>query len=227
MRFADRREAGRQLADEVARHERVRGATDVVVLGLPRGGVPVAREVADRLGAPLDVLVVRKLGAPGHEELAIGAIGEGDTVVLDEDRARRLGVSPDYLDDVTARERVELRRRVARYRRGEPALPVAGRTVVLVDDGIATGSTVAAAIGVLTGAGAGEIIVAVPVASAEALRVLSASVAAVIVVHVPRELLAVGSHYIDFSATSDDEVVAALAADRPDATSQARRPHPG
>jgi putative phosphoribosyl transferase len=209
VRFTDRQDAGRALADALANHPAIRHR-DPLVLGLPRGGIPVAAEVAARLGAALDVLVVRKLGAPGHAELGIGAVGEGGVRVVDRRTVQALGVSPRYVDAVTEREQAELERRVEHYREGRAMQSVDGRTVVLVDDGIATGGTVRAAIEVLRAHGVGSIVVAVPVASPDTVVELSARVDAVVALRTPRRLGSVGEHYVDFSPTSDRDVVAIL-----------------
>src|SRR6266545_4579660 len=144
--FRDRRDAGRVLAGLL---EHYRDRPDVIVLGLPRGGVPVAFEVAQALGAPLDVFLVRKLGVPGHEEVALGAIASGGVRVLNEDLIRQAGISTDALEAVTAREEAELRRRETAYRGSRPRVPIAGRTVILVDDGLATGASMKAAVAAL------------------------------------------------------------------------------
>ncbi len=219
MTFANRVAAGRALA-ELTR-ERVPG--DVVVLGLPRGGVPVAAEVARALGAPLDVLVVRKLGLPRHPELAMGAIGEDGIRVLDRDLVAREGVSERAVAGVEAAERAELARRTEQYRGGRPPVPIAGRTVVIVDDGLATGSTARAAVQVARARGARRVILAVPVAPPDTVAMLRHDADVVLVVLTPERFAAVGQWYDDFTPTSDAEVVAALAAaPNSDARSAAR-----
>lgn len=210
MRFADRADAGEQLARLVARHDIAELAP--VVLGLPRGGIPVAAPVAARLEAPLDVLVVRKLGAPARPELGLGAVGEEDVRVVDDALVARLGVTDDELAEVTARERAELARRVAVYRGGGGPVPLEGRAVVLVDDGIATGGSVRAALAVLAARHAAEVVLAVPVAATDVTARLAPAVDDVVVVHRPPRLDAVSAAYADFTATTDAEVVAALAA---------------
>lgn len=208
-RFADRWTAGRQLAPAVA--AALHGPSDAVtVLALPRGGVPVARPIADHLGAPLDVLLVRKLGAPGRPELAIGAIGEDGARYLDRALLDHLDVPTSHLDAVTASERDELARRAERYRGQRPPAAVHDRTVVLVDDGIATGSTVRAALEVLAARAAARVVVAVPVAARAAATTLRPLVAELVALHVDDRLGAVGAWYRDFAAVTDAEVLDAL-----------------
>jgi putative phosphoribosyl transferase len=204
--FADRVEAGRALAREVARLD----LADPVVLALPRGGVPVAVEVADALDCPLDVLVVRKVGAPGHEEFGLGAVGEGGALWLDDDVLRRLRVSRDSLAPTIERERAELDRRVARYRGGRPGVDVAGRDVVIVDDGVATGGTAHAAIEVVRSRGARTVVLAVPVGAPESIGDLERVADEVVCVLAPPSFMAVGAWYEDFHQVSDDEVVRTL-----------------
>lgn len=205
--FRDRTHAGRRLAGRLA-HLAV---DDPVVIALPRGGVPVAREVAESLGAPLDVLVVRKLGAPGQPELAVGAIAEGGAQVRDTDLIRRLGVLQREVDAVVDRERQELTRRIRRYRGGVEPIDVSGRTVVLVDDGLATGSTARAAVAVLRQRGAARIVVAVPVAPPSAVAAMLDLADVVVCVEVPARFRGVGEFYADFSQVTDAEVVSILA----------------
>jgi putative phosphoribosyl transferase len=183
---------------------------DVVVLGLPRGGVPVAFEVATALRAPLDVIVVRKLGVPFQPELAMGAIGEGGARVTNDEVVRMAEVTPQELAAVEARERAELERRTRRFRGDRPPVPIAGKTVVVVDDGIATGSTARAACEVARARGAQRVVLAVPVASAGAIAELRGDVDEMVWVESPRHLWAVGQSYRDFSQTSDEEVVELL-----------------
>ena len=211
MVFRDRHAAGRALAAALAGH----ADDDAVVLALPRGGVPVAAEVARALGAPLDVIVVRKLGVPGHPEYAMGAIGEGGVRVLDGQVIRSMRVSDEALARVSEEERAELERRVRRYR-PRPPLALVGRTAVLVDDGMATGSTELAASQVASELGAARVVVAVPVASGAAVRELRRHVDEVVCLDAPADFRAVGQCYDDFSATSDEEVVAALDGVDPD-----------
>jgi len=186
------------------------GQPDVLVLALPRGGVPVAFEVAQALRAPLDVFIVRKLGMPGHEELAIGAIASGGVRVLNEDLIRLLGVPNNVLQDITARELEELRRREAAYRGSRPPEPIAGRTVILVDDGLATGASMRAAVRALRREGAARIVVAVPVAAADTCESLRPEVEDVVCAVTPEPFTAVGAWYEDFRQTTDEEVRALL-----------------
>jgi len=203
--FRDRVDAGRQLAERLAF---LRGQ-DVVVLGLPRGGVPVAFEVAAALNAPLDVVVVRKLGVPFQPELAMGAIGEGGARVLDIDVCRRARISEEDLRGVERRERRELDARVVRYRRGRERVEVTGRVAVVVDDGIATGSTARVACEVARQLGAARVVLAVPVGPSATLREFPAADEVVCISAVSR-FLAVGYHYLDFSPTSDEQVIVLL-----------------
>ncbi|HJQ41536.1 MAG TPA: phosphoribosyltransferase family protein [Jatrophihabitantaceae bacterium] len=208
-RFEDRSDAGRQLA---RRLEHLRQA-DPVVLALPRGGVPVAHEVAVSLDAPLDVLGVRKLGAPLQPELAMGAIGEGGARVLDPALVRRLGVTDREVEAAERREREVLAARAARLRAGRPRVDLAGRTVVIVDDGMATGATARVACHVARAHGAARVVLAVPVAAA---RVAKGFVDAdeVVVVDTPPHFRAVGLHYADFRPTTDEEAARLLAEPR-------------
>ena len=209
--FPNRREAGRQLGDAVARLP----LADPVVRALPRGGVPVGYEVARRLGAPLDILLVRKIGAPGHEEYGIGAVVEGTKpeVVIDQAIAKMVGADQAYIDRAVAREVAEIERRRAAYRLAAP-LPLAGRDVVRVDDGIATGGTVRAALKGLASAGAARVILAVPVAPADTLADLRPRCDEIVCLMVPEPFWAVGAQYRDFAQTSDAEVTELLAASR-------------
>jgi putative phosphoribosyl transferase len=201
--FSDRHDAGQQLANRL-RH--FAGRPDVVVLGLPRGGVPVAAEVATALGAPLDVFVVRKLGVPGHEEFAMGAIASGGVRILSEDVVRGLSIPPDVVDAVAASEQRELDRRERDYRLGRLFPDLRGRTVILIDDGVATGSTMLAAIQALRQKGPGAIIAAAPVMSESAWRILSREADRCEAVAVPEPFQAVGMWYRNFVQTSDAEV---------------------
>ena len=204
-RFRDRRDAGRRLAERLTAYT----GSDVIVLGLPRGGVPVAAEVARALGAPLDIVVVRKLGVPWQPEVAMGAIGEGGVRVVDSRIVSRAGIDDETLRDVEIRERAVLDDRVRVWRAVRQRADVRGRTAVVVDDGIATGSTARAACRVLREAGAECVVLAAPVAPRDVVDDL-AEADEVVVVHAPRDFSAVGQFYDDFAATSDDEVVALL-----------------
>jgi putative phosphoribosyl transferase len=202
-RFRDRSQAGRTLAESLSW---LAGRDDLLVLGLPRGGVPVAYEVARALDAPLDVFVVRKLGLPGHEELAMGAIASGGVRVLNEPLIRELGVRDDELERVTAAEAEELERRERAYRGDRAPIDVTGRTVVLVDDGLATGATMRAAALAVREEGAASVVVAVPVASAQTCDEFREVVDHVVCALTPEPFYAVGLWYEDFSPTSDEEV---------------------
>jgi putative phosphoribosyl transferase len=210
--FADREDAGARLAQAVLDSVDVdRGDLDrAIVLGLPRGGVPVARVVAEALGAPLDVLVVRKLGAPGHPEFAVGAIGPGGIRVVDASAVAAVGARDDALARVERDEAAELIRREERYRAGREPLDLSGRTAIIVDDGVATGATAGVACRVARALGAARVILAVPVAPAEWVSRLGAVADDYIAVETPRDFWAVGQHYRDFRQTTDDEVLEAL-----------------
>ena len=207
-RFADRSCAGRALAERVRLMVR---EEDGVVLALPRGGVPVAAEVARELGWPLDVLIVRKLGVPGQEELAFGAIASGGVMVLNEDIVAAARVGTATIERVRASETAELQRRERLYRGDRPMRPVRGKTVVLVDDGLATGATMRAAASALRSADPRRIIVATPVASVEAARMLADEADACVCVMTPDPFFGVGAWYENFEQTSDDEVRRLLA----------------
>jgi putative phosphoribosyl transferase len=209
--FADRGDAGRRLARRLTTLPSDQlPVASLVVLGLPRGGVPVAYEIATSLGAPLDVIVVRKIGVPAQPELAMGAIGEGDVRIVNDVVVRRTGVSPERFAEVEARERSELARRAARYRAHRDRVPVTGRTALIVDDGIATGSTARAACQVARAQGAARVILAVPIAPPSAIDALREVADEVISLECPEQFLAIGQFYDDFTATSDDEVVRLL-----------------
>jgi putative phosphoribosyl transferase len=201
--FKDRIDAGLALADALDEYA---GRDDVVVLGLPRGGVPVAAVVAGALEAPLDALVVRKLGVPGHPETAVGALGPGGITVLDRDLMARLGISTSALRAVIAREQRELRRRELEYRDDEPFPDLHDRTVIIVDDGLATGATMAAAVATVRQLSPAGVVVAVPVASPAACRRLALIADHIVTVRTPPMFVAVGQWYQDFRATTDDEV---------------------
>jgi len=207
VRFADRHDAGRRLAALLADFRR----ENPVVVGIPRGGVPVAAEVARALQAPLDVVVVRKVGAPENPEFAIGALAEGDVSVIDDETVRALRLGAAELEEVVGRARRELAERLALYEAKRQRLAVAGRTVLLVDDGLATGRTAQAAARSLRERGAARVILAVPVAAPDSVRRLRESVDDVVCVEMPADLWAIGLWYEDFSPTSDEEVAALLA----------------
>lgn len=202
-KFANRAEAGRQLAERLVAY---RGREDAIVLGLPRGGVPVAYEVAQRLALPLDVFVVRKLGVPGYEELAMGAIASGNVSVLNPDVMRALPDSEAILEMVRAREKMELERREILYRQDRPAFNLRGRVAILVDDGLATGATMRAAAAALRKQGVAKIVVAVPVGAPETCREIEAEVDETICALMPAFFHGVGQFYEDFSQTTDEEV---------------------
>jgi predicted phosphoribosyltransferase len=207
VRFRDRDEAGRALADELG--DRF-ASEDVVVLGIPRGGVVVAAAVARALGAPLDVIVPRKLGAPRNPELGIGAIAPG-VRVLDERVVRSLGVPEDYVEAEVARQEEEIERRLRAYRGERPPLELGGRTALIVDDGVATGGTAVAAARWARANGAARVVLAVPVAPPQAARLLAEETDEVVVLTAPPGFGSVGEWYERFEQTSDDEVVALLA----------------
>jgi len=202
-RFRDRRDAGRLLAAKLGAYA---GRPDVLVLALPRGGVPVAYEVARALSAPLDVFLVRKLGVPGHEELAMGAVATGMVRVLNDQIVRGLRIPNEVIDAVAAREQEELARRERLYRGNRPPPDVRGRTVILVDDGLATGATMLAAVKALRQQQPSRIVVAVPIAAPETCEQLGAEVDDIICAVTPEPFYAVGLWYEDFSQTTDDEV---------------------
>jgi putative phosphoribosyl transferase len=204
--FRDRVDAGRRLAERLASLD----GEDVVVLGLPRGGVPVAAEVARALHAPLDVIVVRKLGVPYQPELAMGAVGEGDVLVLNDEVLGVAGVGREELDRAAQAERAEVASRALRFRQGRPAVPVAGRVAVVVDDGIATGSTARAACQVARAMGAARVVLAVPVSAPDSAQALRADADEVVCVQEPVGFRAVGQWYEDFDQTPDAEVTRLL-----------------
>src|SRR5436190_376112 len=201
--FPNRVEAGRILAEKL---EKYADRDDVIVLGLPRGGVPVANEVAKRLRAPLDVFIVRKLGVPGFEELAAGAIASGGVRVLNEDVVRAIPHADEAIEAVTARETAELERREQIYREGRPPPEFHDRVVILVDDGLATGATMRAAVKALRQAGAARIVVAVPVGPPETCREMADEADEAVCATAPEFFHAVGQYYDDFAQTTDDEV---------------------
>ena len=206
--FPNRAEAGRVLGLKLSKYS---GRDDVIVLGLPRGGVPVAYEVARALRVLLDVFIVRKLGVPGFEELAVGAIASGGVRVLNEEVANALPNRDQIIEAVTERETAELERREREYRDGRPAPELAGKTIILIDDGLATGATMRAAVRALRQRGVAKIVVAVPVGPPETCKEFEDEADEVVCASAPEFFQAVGQYYEDFSQTSDDEVRELLA----------------
>ena len=216
--FENRRQAGELLARRLGAYA---GRRDVVVLALPRGGVPVGAAVAEALGAPLDILLVRKLGVPGHEEYAMGAVADGGLCVLRPDVVEALGIAPELIESMVRGKLREIARRAKLYRAGRRALPLRGRVVVLVDDGLATGATMLAAVHVLRQREPARVVVAVPVAAADSCRAVRAEVDETICLATPVPFYSVGQWYEHFGQTSDDEVVALL-----DQAGRGRTPRP-
>ena len=208
-RYRNRRAAGQQLTRHLTAYAR---RPNTLVLALPRGGVPVGAEVATGLGCPLDILLVRKLGVPGYPEYAMGAIAEGDVTVTHDDVIRDLRIPADAVADAVAHERRELARREATYRANRPRSPIANQTIIVVDDGLATGATMEAAAAALRRLNPARIVVAVPVGSAETCARLRRTADEVVCPFTPSPFNAVGAWYDDFSQTTDDEVEALLAA---------------
>lgn len=206
--FEDRQDAGRRLAERLSHYA---SRKDVVVLGLPRGGVPVAQVVARALGAPLDIILVRKLGTPGQEELAMGAIASGNVRVLNADVIDALRIPQEMIDRVAERERVELERRERAYRSGCDGFDLRGKTVILVDDGLATGATMRAALKGVRAHDPHKVVIAVPVAAPEVIAEMEALADETISLETPADFMGVGSWYRDFGQTSDAEVQSALA----------------
>jgi putative phosphoribosyl transferase len=205
--FLDRRDAGRKLAAKLGHYAH---RTDVLVIGLPRGGVPVAYEVAEALGAPLDILLVRKLGVPGERELAMGAIASGGVELLNQKVVRSLRIPEYIIAEVAIEEATELRRRESLYRGDIPAPVLRDRTIIVVDDGIATGSTMRAAVSALSRQDPGGIVIAVPVVAADTYRSLKQEADEVVAVLAPEYFVSVGSWYTDFPETSDEEIKSLL-----------------
>src|SRR5947207_5678752 len=201
--FPDRAEAGRMLGLKLSKYA---GREDVIVLGLPRGGVPVAYEVAQALRVPLDVFIVRKLGVPGFEELAVGAIASGGVRVLNDDVVRALPNANEIIEAVTAKEIAELERREREYRDGRPSPEITGKTVILIDDGLATGATMRAAVKALRQCGAAKIVVAVPVGPPDTCKEFEEQADETICLNMPEFFQAVGQYYEDFSQTTDEDV---------------------
>jgi predicted phosphoribosyltransferase len=207
VRFRDRRDAGRRLAEQLAPHV----GDSAIVLALPRGGVPVAYEIARALDLPLDIFVVRKLGVPGREELAAGALASGGVRVVNEDVIAALHIGSEVLDAVTARESIELARREEAYRGDRPRLALRDREVILVDDGMATGASMRAAVQAVRAAAPSRVVVAVPVGAPEAVEAIGRDADDVAVLAMPNWLDGVGQWYDDFEQTSDEEVRELLA----------------
>lgn len=201
--FQDRAEAGRRLAEDL---DRYRGRHDLIVLGLSRGGVPVAYEVAKSLGAPLDVFLVRKLRVPGHEELAIGALASGGYRFVNEEVVQLFGVARDTVDDLASSEQVELQRQEHEVREDRPLPDMKGKTVILVDDGLATGASMRTAVAAVRGANPAQVVVAVPVAAPDVCDAVAESTDDMICAITPEPFFAVGVWYADFSETTDEEV---------------------
>jgi putative phosphoribosyl transferase len=206
-RFRDRQDAGRALAQALRRYA---ARTEVVVLGLPRGGVVVAFEVARELDAPLDIFLVRKLGAPGHEELAAGAVATGGIMLLNDDVVRGLGINTRQIEQIATREKGLLARREATYRGHSSPVDLAGKTVILVDDGLATGATMRTAVAAVKRLDPARIVAAVPTAPVDTCTTLAAEADEVVCLMTPSPFFSVGEWYEDFGQTSDDEVVAVL-----------------
>lgn len=205
--FADRAEAGKRLAEALVGYA---GRTDVLVLALPRGGVPVAYEVARTLAVPMDLWLVRKLGVPGQEELAMGAIAGKDTRVLNQDIINVLNIDRTTIEAVIVKEQAELERRNRLYRQGRPSPDIEGKTIIIIDDGLATGATMRAAIASLRQAGAARIIAAVPVGAASTCGKVEQDADALVCLHTPEPFYGVGQWYDDFSQTPDESVLALL-----------------
>jgi predicted phosphoribosyltransferase len=203
MVFADRAQAGRVLASQLVKYA---GRPDAVVLALPRGGVPVAYEIGKELGLPIDVFIVRKLGVPGQEELAMGAIASGGVVYINEEVTTQLGIDAETIKAVTEREEREIERRELLYRAGRPPVEVSGKIVILVDDGLATGSTMLAAVAALRKSHPARVVVAVPAAAPQTCQRIAAEVDEVVCAIMPEPFYAVGQWYQSFFQTTDDEV---------------------
>ena len=206
MRFMNRSHAGRKLARRLD-HLKGEGA---VVLGLPRGGIPVGFEVARRLSAPLEVLLVRKLGAPFQPELAIGALGEGGIQIINQDRVKRLRIGADHIERLVDRETSEMTRQADVFRQGRPAVDLAGKTAVIVDDGVATGSTALAGCAIARRLGADRVVMATPVAPCDAPAIFAAAADEFVAVSTPRRFSAIGHFYADFRPTPDYQVIELL-----------------
>jgi predicted phosphoribosyltransferase len=218
MRFKDRMHAGKLLAKQL---ETYKHKPDVIVLALPRGGAPVGYAVAKELGVPLDVMLVRKLGVPGHEELAMGAVASGDQLVLASDVVQMLGIPDQTIQTAARRELVEIERREKVFRAGQPPLQLQGRTVILVDDGLATGSTMLAAVHAVRAQNPARVIVAVPVGAPDTCRKLTSEADEVICLATPEPFYAVGLWYENFTQTTDEEVIQLLEKARQELAQQA------
>jgi putative phosphoribosyl transferase len=204
--FKDRKEAGEKLGEALADQK----GAHALVLAIPRGGVIVGREVAAALDADLDVVIAKKLGAPGEPELALGAVGEDGATILDARLVGETGARSEYIDSETARESAEIARRKGKFREGRPAASITGRPVILIDDGVATGSTMLAAVSYVLSKGPAEVTVAVPVAAEESLAKIAREVDRVVCLSTPTPFLAIGQFYSDFGQVEDDEVVRIL-----------------
>ncbi len=215
MRFRDRHEAGERLADALAKHAALASVDRPLILGVPRGGVPVAAVIAERLEAELDVLVAHKLGAPGNPEFAIGAVAEDGTAILDAGVIERYGIDSDYVDRETHRQQRDVERRARSLRQGRLPIPVANRVCIVVDDGVATGATLEASLRLVVGAGAGRVIAAVPVGPPATIRRLERIAEAVICPVQPPTFYAVGAWYEDFSQVPDETVIDLLGSRSP------------
>jgi len=207
MHFRNRQEAGQLLARELAA---LQGRKDLIVLGVPRGGVVVAYEVAQALGVPLDVYITRKIGAPYNPELAIGAVASDGTLVLDHELIARIGVPESYVQEETARQRQEIKRRMAAYRGSRPEVDLQGKTVILVDDGVATGATTQASLRAIRTRQPAQLILAVPVGPEDTIQILSAEADQVVCLYTPELFWAVGAFYAVFDQTTDAEVIQLL-----------------
>jgi putative phosphoribosyl transferase len=211
MLFQDRREAGQALARELASYK---GSSNLIVLGIPRGGVVVGHEIAKALGAPIDVYITRKIGAPHNPELAIGAVASDGTLIIDQQLVRRLGVDQDYIEEESKRQKDEISRRLSEYRGDRPSPELAGKIVILVDDGVATGATTLVTIRAIKAQDPSELVLAVPVGPRDSIESLRQEVDKIVCLHAPEIFWAVGAFYNVFDQTSDAEVKALLQLDQ-------------
>jgi putative phosphoribosyl transferase len=211
MLFQDRREAGQALARELASYK---GSSNLIVLGIPRGGVVVGHEIAKALGAPIDVYITRKIGAPHNPELAIGAVASDGTLIIDQQLVRRLGVDEDYIEEESKRQKDEISRRLSEYRGDRPSPQLAGKIVILVDDGVATGATTLVTIRAIKAQDPSELVLAVPVGPRDSIESLRQEVDKIVCLHAPEIFWAVGAFYNVFDQTSDAEVKALLQIDQ-------------